>query len=145
MSLVPKSGRWDGNRIAFHRDRALDHEIYVVNADGTNEQQLTDNRWHDLWASWSANSALIAFSSERDGDHEIFVMNADGRVQKKLTHNEAYDADPSYSPDGSEIAFVRNRDGDYEIFVTECSTSPTQSTNRNLSVQVSILGPGALN
>jgi len=68
----------NGNKIAFQSDRDGDHEIYVMNADGTEVQQLTDNDDGDWVPVWSPDGNKIAFNSGRDGDHEIYVMNADG-------------------------------------------------------------------
>jgi len=68
----------NGNKIAFQSDRDGDHEIYVMNADGTEVQQLTDND-DGYWVPvWSPDGNKIVFSSNRDGDYEIFVMHADG-------------------------------------------------------------------
>src|ERR671913_532983 len=53
-------------------------DIYVMNADGTEETRLTDNAAEDGWPSWSPDGEKIAFSSDRDEDsHDIYVMNVD--------------------------------------------------------------------
>ena len=67
-----------GNQIAFSSDRDGDDEIFVMNADGTEVRQLTDNLVSDWEPSWSPDGNHIVFTSDRDGDNEIFVMNADG-------------------------------------------------------------------
>jgi hypothetical protein len=68
------------SRIAFERDRFGATEIFVMDADGTNVQQLTapDNDDRDWHPAWSPDGKRIAFSSNRYGDYEIFVMDADG-------------------------------------------------------------------
>jgi len=76
--LVACGGGSSGNKIAFYSDRDGDDEIFVMNADGTGVQQLTDNDDWDISAVWSPNGNKIAFISDRYGDDEIFVMNADG-------------------------------------------------------------------
>ena len=58
-----------------HRDG--DDEIFVMNADGTEVRQLTNNDDRDVHPAWSPDGKHIAFVSDRD-DSEIFVMNADG-------------------------------------------------------------------
>ncbi|MBM3934780.1 MAG: hypothetical protein FJ319_10855 [SAR202 cluster bacterium] len=84
-------------------------ELYVMNADGTGVQRLTNNDKADLNPSWSPDGTQLAFQSNRDGDYEIFVMNADGSEQKQLTSNNRVDSDPAWSPDGAWIAFSSNR------------------------------------
>ena len=79
--LVACGGGSSGNKIAFYSDRDGDDEIFVMNADGTGVQQLTDNDDRDRSPMWSPDGAKIAFGRDRgdwDGDAEIFVMNADG-------------------------------------------------------------------
>ena len=53
-------------------------DIYVMDADGGNLQNLTNHHAWDGAPSWSPNSECIAFRSSRDGNSEIYVMDADG-------------------------------------------------------------------
>ena len=98
-------------KIAFRSDRDGNGEIYVMNADGTNQTRLTNNSAEDIWPSWSPDGTKIAFMSDRDGNGEIYVMNADGTNQTRLTNNSATEYCPSWSPDGTKIVFMSNRDG----------------------------------
>ena len=80
MGKTPRSGTSvpPPTRIAFHSGRDRDWEIFVMNPDGSEVRQLTDNDGWDWSPAWSPDGKHIAFSSDRDGDREIFVMNADG-------------------------------------------------------------------
>jgi TolB protein len=107
----------DGTRIAFHAEDSEDYEIYTMNPDGSNIQQLTFNNSNDLWPAFSPDGNQIAFRSERDGNYEIYKMNFDGQNQTRLTTNPAIDDGPDWSPNGSLIAFDSFRDGNYEIYI----------------------------
>jgi Tol biopolymer transport system component len=107
----------DGSRIAFVSYRNGNSEIYVMNADGSGQTDLTNNTATDGWPAWSPDGSKIAFVSDWDGNWEIYVMNADGTAQTNLTRNSAGEGGSAWSPDGSKIAFVSDRDGDHEIYV----------------------------
>ena len=68
-------------RIAFSSFRDGNTEIYVVNADGSGQTNLTNHGADDRGPAWSPDGAKIAFWSDRAGNTEIYVMNADGSGQ----------------------------------------------------------------
>ncbi len=97
-------------KIAFESIRDGDFEIFVMNADGTDQTNLTNNTALDTEPDWSPDGTRIAFTSFRDGDFEIFVMDADGSNQTNHTNNTAEDTAPAWSPDGTKFAFGSRRD-----------------------------------
>ena len=76
----------DGTKLAFQGGDG-DYEVFVVNANGTGLENLTQNeRIQDESPSWSAEGEAIAFVSNRDdGLDQIFAMRADGSGQTQLT------------------------------------------------------------
>ncbi len=112
-----------------------DYEIFVVNADGTEVHQLTDNDYADVEPSWSPDGKRIAFTSTRDGDYEIFVMNADGTEVRQLTDDDARDFEPLWSPNGERIAFQSDRGGahwfvGWDIFVMNADGADVYPTGQ---------------
>jgi len=103
----------DTGKIAYMAIPYLNEEIFVMNADGTGQVDLTNNEQFDCWPSWSPDGSRIAYVHETVGsasgyDMEIWVMNADGTGQTRLTFNNAVDYMPVWSPDGSKIAWESN-------------------------------------
>jgi WD40 repeat protein len=81
----------NGTKIAVASNRDGNWEIYVVNADGSGAQRLTNNPGSDWRPVWSPDGTKIAFQTDRDGNNEIYSMNPDGSGQTNLTHNAASD------------------------------------------------------
>ena len=132
----------DGERIAFSARREghvvhnldITYEIYVMDADGGNEQRLTENRHNDMYSSWSPNGERIAFVSDRKGNwenYDIYVMDVDGGNQQKLTNHRNWDSSPSWSPNGERIAFMSERDGNTEIYVMDADGGNLQNLTNN--------------
>jgi TolB protein len=113
----------DGRRIAFMgqvAEESSQYDIFVMNADGTDVERLTNFPGDDGWPAWSADGRQIVFSSVRDdcayseaedclttGDvgpwHTLWLMNADGTEQRRLTRTFGQFA--VWSPDGEYILF----------------------------------------
>lgn len=107
-------------RLVFSSGQDSNSEIYLMDANGDNRQNLTDNRADALCPVWSPDATKVVFMSNRGGNVEIYVMDSDGRNQKNLTNNKADDISPSWSPDGSKIAFASNRDnGNWGIYIMD--------------------------
>jgi Tol biopolymer transport system component len=121
----------DGSQLLFESELDGNREIYVMERNGSQIQQLTISVIGFNFApTWSADGQRIAFVSDRDGDWEIYVMNADGSNVQQLTQNPASDSTPNWSPDGRRILFTSNRDthlsGNSELYVMDADGSNLQ-------------------
>jgi TolB protein len=91
----------DGTRIAFSRD----HNVYLINSDGTGEIRLTSAA-RNRQPAWSPDGKTIAFLSEgRDTFPAVYLMNADGSNVRRVLGIGYFPSSPDWSPDGKSIAF----------------------------------------
>jgi uncharacterized delta-60 repeat protein len=124
----------DGTRIAFQTNRDGDDEIYVMNADGANPDNITDSpSSSDRWPAWSSSTNEIAFSSDRVGSNlNIFKMGSEGESVTQVTTHGADDERPDWSPTGAQIVYFRFNGPTHRIFkVTVASGNEQQLTTEN--------------
>ncbi len=106
----------DGTNIAFSSFRSENHDIYVMNRDGSEQINLTMNPGRDLDPAWSPDGTQIAFCSFRGRQFDIYVMYADGSEQTNVTPNAMSGMAPVWSPDGASLAFHSFQNGKYSIY-----------------------------
>ena len=131
VSATVGENRGDVGVIIFSDDRDGDAEVFVMDADGTNVRQLTDNSNQDGAFGWVTAGDSIVFTSDRDGDREVFVMDADGANVRQLTDNEATDWGFGTVTAGESIVFTSDRDGDYEVFVMDADGANARQLTDN--------------
>lgn len=89
-------------------------EIYMMNADGTSQEQLTNDGVEKRGPAWSPDGSRILFACRLGARNaagvvtfEICVMEvANGQITQ-LTFNSTNDLTPTWSPDGQAIVFHR--------------------------------------
>jgi TolB protein len=145
---------FDSNRLRAEREPINTSDLFVMNADGTEQTSLT----RGSSATWSPDGRKIAFHASASGkeqpinslpgaattDSDIFVMNVDDFLKnrarpKNITNNRAaIDDDPDWSPKGQKIMFTSHAVTDNtdnhvtaEIYVTDADSEgkPTRLTN----------------
>lgn len=105
----------DGSRVVFRSGRDGNHEIYLMNSDGTDPRRLTEDPAVDTMPAFGPEGDRIAFTSERGGDYEIYILQLtdDGGAGelRRVTESPGRDTHPKFSPDGKWLVFASERGG----------------------------------
>ncbi|PJF40889.1 MAG: hypothetical protein CUN55_12235 [Phototrophicales bacterium] len=141
----------DGRQIAFYAApiNSDDHDIYIMNINGTNIQNLTNTPDEDeRYVSWSPDGTQLVFHSNRrtsvdsiERDYELYLYDLQSGNIQQLTDNTVNDFGPDWSPDGTKIAYY-SYDNGWHIYVMDLIEGTiTQLTPDNLEARFPTWSP----
>ena len=128
----------DAKSIVFRSARTGNFDLYLMDADGSNLIQLTNDEAKDNFPVFAPSGDAVVFSSDRDSkpdplgfksfDNYIMKLNPDGTPGElvRITDDPGHDAHPNFSPDGKWIVYTSERAGlsDEEPLVQEVVFGP---------------------
>lgn len=121
----------DGKQIVFVSDRSGQSEIWLANADGTNQVQLTSLPSDQAGSpNWSPDGQKIAFDWRNGGASQIYTIPIAGGKPLEITNMSPGCSMPRYSRDGKWIYFASRRTGRFEVWKTpSAGGEPAQVTH----------------
>lgn len=95
-------------------------ELFVMNADGTNQRQITSNGAANFCPYFTPDGKRIIFASnvKSEGfDFDLWMVNKDGSGLERITNSPGFDGFPVFSPDGTFVVWSSSRDkiGSHEM------------------------------
>jgi TolB protein len=141
-NVSPSYNPKTGDQIAFISGRTGLPQLYTMNSDGSNVQQMTDGGYVSS-PSWSPNGQFITFAWDRKygpgapGGQDIYIMEVATRKWVQLTHDGGRCDFPTWSPDSRHIAYANSSDGKADHMRIWTMLSSDGSQKRPLT------GPGA--
>ncbi len=102
-------------------------EVYVMDADGSNVVQVTNNGAANFGPFFHPSGEKIVFSSNMDDptgrEFDLYMINVDGTGLERITFTEDFDGFPMFSPDGRHFVWGSNRnpshDANTNVFIAE--------------------------
>ena len=91
-------------RVVYSTTTSGNADIWIMNADGTGNKQLTNDSGLDFDPKVSPDGRDVVFVSTRSGRNNIWKMDAEGSHPKQLTSG-GNDGVPSFSPDGKWVIY----------------------------------------
>lgn len=130
-------------KIAFASSRTGNSDIFVMNADGSNQTNITNNpSVTNYEPAWSPNGNKFVFSIFSGNNSDIYTMNADGTNKTRLTTDTSSDNHPSWSPDGTKVVFWSFRTGNGDIFIMNADgTNQTRLTTSSANDYIPSFSP----
>jgi TolB protein len=102
-------------------------EIYVMNADGSDIQLVTNLGKASFAPFFHPDGKRIIFSSNVNSTNgrnfDLYLINIDGTGLEQITFNETFDGFPMFTRDGKHLVFCSNRfdkkEGDTNVFIAD--------------------------
>jgi Tol biopolymer transport system component/secreted PhoX family phosphatase len=111
----------NGQSIAWTSNRSGTYQIYTMNADGSNKQQITAGPAIHGWPQWSPDGTQLVYwgFNETTGQSNISICAADGSNAIDLVTSSAGRMDrPAWRPDGAYIGYAAaDAQGNWDIWV----------------------------
>ncbi|HSD45440.1 MAG TPA: M28 family peptidase [Pyrinomonadaceae bacterium] len=93
----------DGSRIAFISERTGNDDVFVINADGSGELQLTNTADREGLAGWSPDSKRVVFAVFKNDATTLYEVDLDTKSQRQLAIIPG--RSPVLSPDGKQVVY----------------------------------------
>jgi Tol biopolymer transport system component/DNA-binding winged helix-turn-helix (wHTH) protein len=97
-------------RLVYGTHASGNSDIWIMDADGGNQRQLTNNARREIDPVVTSDGRYIVYNSQGSGSSFIWRMNIDGSNPKQLTEGK-FDDLPSLSPDGRWVVYTSYDDG----------------------------------
>jgi len=103
-------------RIVYVTKTGDDEDVWMMNEDGSDQKQLTDNDNYDEMPVVSPDGRHVYFGSRRSGTRQIWRMEMDGGRVEMLTKDATISFEPAVSPDSEWVAFSSWRSGNLALW-----------------------------
>ena len=133
----------DGTQIAFISGKSGSPQVYIMDADGSNVQLLTEYtpgvRSYRASPDWSPDGRAIAYEQQQ-GKFQIWMIDLRDRAPKQLT-SEGENEDPSWAPDGRHLVFTSSRGGDKQLWILDTESGRARQLTHSNGARLAAWSP----
>jgi len=103
-------------KIVFVSKATGNKEVYLMDFDGRNVNQITRQQSICLSPRWSPDGTKIAFISYKAGNPDLYIKDLRTGEERRISHYPGLNISPAWSPDGQRLALTLSKDGNSEIY-----------------------------
>ncbi|NDC37145.1 MAG: hypothetical protein EBZ48_03730 [Proteobacteria bacterium] len=104
-----------GTRIAFTSKIGRFKELFVMDMDGSQVRQLTDDKGLAMGAAWDAAGKNLLYTTYKNRLPDLFMLNVDSRRVTQISRGPAMEISPKFTPDGRSILVSRSQGDDSDL------------------------------
>ena len=122
------------DKITFSSDRDGHLNIFIMNPDGSEVINITQDSFYCWVPLWLPDGKTIAYGTFEGTHLYIYSIHNDGSNKQKILNDSNTNWFPAWSPDGKRICFTSDRDGNNELYIVNADGSnPVNITNNPAS------------
>ena len=123
-----------GTQIAYSSRVGRFKELFVMDMDGSNVRQLTNEKALALSAAWDPSGSRLLYTSYRNRQPDLFEVDVFSRATRQVTKNSALEVSPKYRKDGRSILASVSQGGDSDIVLLDNGGRLVQKLTRSNGV-----------
>jgi TolB protein len=117
------------SKIVYVSTQTGNKELFMMDWDGHNPQQLTSNRSINLSPDISPDGREVIFTSYKRGNPDLYKRALSSSVEVPVSSRKGLNITGAWSPNGSKIALALSKDGNTEIYtVARDGSAPNRLT-----------------
>lgn len=109
--------------------KPMNLQIMIMDADGSNKQQITNNNAANFAPFWHPDGKHIIFSSNMADtskipmNFDLYLINIETKKIERITYSPVFESFPMFTKDGKKLIFASNRNakvrGETNVFIAD--------------------------
>ena len=123
------------SQIAFASNRGGHWEIWLMDWDGSSQQQITNHKAMAILPSWSPDNDRMVYTLFLNNRSQMYIINRRGGGRIHLNTGVGLNTSAKFSPVGHDIAFVGAVNGNPDIYVISDDGSNLRRLTTGYSIE----------